>query len=91
MHSVSEDIFSRLTLLEADLMCRIIGGAKGVVPPPVDTLRVLHPLYFADAAVMASAGAGGEMRIHSDEAQKRQLGVFMHVGVERLPFDRVAR
>lgn len=78
VHSVSEDIFSQLALLESEVVFRLSNAANGkrnaaLAPPPMDTLRLLHPLCFA----MPLLGIPGEINL--DEMQKRQLGVFMHV------------
>ncbi|EFJ50892.1 NimA-related protein kinase 6 [Volvox carteri f. nagariensis] len=43
-----------------------------MVPPPMDTIRSLHPLYFAEPLVPP-------LRSDAGAFQKQQLGAFLHV------------
>ncbi|KAJ9523815.1 hypothetical protein QJQ45_020002 [Haematococcus lacustris] len=67
------------------------GPACGLLPtPPSDTLRLLHPAFFAEslarmpAPLLGTAGGPGHrggqgVRVGPEEAQRQQLGVFLHV------------
>ncbi|GFR43642.1 hypothetical protein Agub_g4743, partial [Astrephomene gubernaculifera] len=46
--------------------------AGSLAPPPLETIRSLHPLYFSEPLVPP-------LRSDSDAFQKQQLGAFMHV------------
>jgi hypothetical protein len=56
--------------------------------PPCDTLRLLHPAYFAEPLASTpglvsqpggSSRRGGMHRLSPEEAQRQQLGVFLHI------------
>ncbi|KXZ47461.1 hypothetical protein GPECTOR_35g899 [Gonium pectorale] len=53
-----------------------------LAPPPLSTIRSLHPLYFSDSLVPT-------VRSDADAFQKQQLGAFMHdalgIAVQRVP------
>ncbi|KAL6758065.1 kinase-like domain-containing protein [Haematococcus lacustris] len=67
------------------------GPACGLLPtPPSDTLRLLHPVFFAEslarmpAPLLGTAGGPGHrggpgLRVGPEEAQRQQLGAFLHV------------
>ncbi len=49
------------------------GATSGILsPPPLDTIRALHPLYFSEPLVPS-------LRSDADMFQKQQLGAFLHV------------
>lgn len=49
------------------------GATSGILsPPPLDTIRSLHPLYFSEPLVPS-------LRSDADMFQKQQLGAFLHV------------
>lgn len=65
----------QLLTLESDVLFKLSqpnGRQAALAEPPVDTLRVMHPLYFAEPTCHPGAP-------DSSDHQKRQLGVFMQV------------
>ena len=75
VHSVSELLVSRLTLLEADVSHKLLkqnGKRVDLPPPPADALRELHPLSFAEPLRPGVSGNG-------DLEQKQQLGILVSV------------
>eukprot|EP00798_Chlamydomonas_sp_ICE-L_P023850 gene23850-9406_t len=83
VHSLSEHLYSRLTLLEAFGTAeppkkesakngKHAGGGGGLAHAPVEALRSMHPLYMAEKLGHLTAR-------NADENQKKQLGVFMAV------------
>ncbi len=74
MHTASEVVYNQLVLLESDVSYKLGKNGKRaeLPPPPVDVLRQLHPLFFAEPLVHAAAS-------NAENEQKRQLGTFMVV------------
>lgn len=55
------------------------GGPQHQLPaPPHDTLRLLHAAYFAEP-LGGMPGYRGTFASMSDDAQKQQLGTFLHI------------
>lgn len=75
VHSVAEELTAQLGVLATEVSYRMSqtnGKRAGLPTPPKETLRLLHPLFFAEPLV-------NKGHWEADNAQKKQLGVFMHI------------